>query len=888
MLTPILATKLYSPSPRAKVVLRPRLLGRLNDGLHRKLTLVCAPAGFGKTTLVSEWLAGCGKPAAWLSLDEGDGDPARFLTYLVAALQTVVPTIGAGVLVALGSPQPPPAEAILTALLNEITTVPDRFILVLDDYHVVDAEPVDHALTFLLEHLPPRMHLVIATREDPPLPLPRLRARGQMTEVRAADLRFTPPEAAEFLEGVMGLKLSAEDVALLETRTEGWIAGLQLAALSLQDHQDASSFIKSFTGSHHFVLDYLLEEVLQRQPESVQTFLLRTSILERLCGSLCDAVLQDSAASGQKILEATERANLFIVPLDGERRWYRYHHLFAELLRQRLHQSTASATKNSATKDGVEEVSELHRHASGWYESNGLEVEAFHHAAAAHDIERAERLIQGQGRPLYVRGGVAPVLKWLGSLPQAVLDARPSLWVVFATALAIVGQVTRVEQNLQAAERAMQGAEVDDKARDLIGRIADLRALVALLAADPRQIDTIVTQSRRALEYLHPDNLSGRAATLWKLGLAHQFRGERAAAKQAHTEAVAISEASGNVHINILATTCLGRLQELDNQLSPAVQTYRRVLHLVGEPPGPVACEAYVGLARIFYQQNDLDAAERHGLKSVQLARQLEIDSFVTSALLLARLNLAQGDAQGAAAVLAEAEAFVRQHNFIFRLPDVAAAQVLALLYQGNLAAAAQLTQRHDLPLSRARVALAQGNTSAALAVLGPLRQHLEAKGWADKRLEVMGVQAVAHHARGDQDEATQTLRSALDLAEPEGFIRLFVDEGAPMAQLLTEAATQGLMSGYTEKLLAAFEAETEKREGKPFLHPAQSFLEPLSRRELEVLRLIAQGLSNREISERLFRALDTVKGHNRIIFSKLGVQSRTEAVARARKLGLL
>lgn len=885
MLTPILATKLYIPSSRAKVVLRPRLLGRLNDGLHRKLTLVCAPAGFGKTTLVSEWLAGCEQPTAWLSLDEGDSDPARFLMYLVAALQTVVPTIGAGVLAALGAPQPPPVEAMLTALLNDVAAVPDRFILVLDDYHVIDARPVDRALTFLLEHLPSQLHLVLTTREDPSLPLPRLRARGQLTEVRAADLRFTPTEAAEFLEGVMGLNLSAEDVALLETRTEGWIAGLQLAALSLQDHQDASRFIKSFTGGHHFVLDYLLEEVLQRQPGSVQTFLLRTSILERLCGPLCDAVLQDSAASGQKVLEATERANLFIVPLDDERRWYRYHHLFAELLRQRLHQITASATKDGA------EVSELHRRASGWYESNGLEVEAFHHAAAAHDVERAERLIQGQGRPLYVRGGVAPVLKWLGSLPKAVLDARPSLWVVFATALAIVGQVTRVEQNLQAAERAMQGAEIDDKARDLIGRIADLRALVALLAADPRQIETIVTQTRRALEYLHPDNLAGRAATLWKLGLAYQFRGERASATEAHAEAVTISEASGNVHINILATTCLGYLQELDNRLSLAVQTYRRVLHLVGEPPGPVACEAYVGLARIFYQQNDLEAAERHGLKSVQLARQLEIDSFVTSALFLAHLKLAQGDAQGAVAVLEEAEAFLHQHNFMFRLPDVAAAQVLALLYQGNPAAAAQLTERHNLPFSQARVDLARGNTSAALAVLGPLRQHLEAKGWADKRLEAMVLQAVAHHAHGDQEEAMQLLGDALALAEPEGFIRRFVDEGAPMAQLLTEAATRGLRSGYTEKLLAAFETEEPTRTDKRSLPPAAPtgfLLEPLSRRELEVLRLIDQGLSNREISGRLFRSLDTVKGHNRIIFGKLGVKSRTEAVARARELGLL
>src|SRR5205823_12120029 len=380
------------------VVIRPRLIERLNEGLQRKLTLIAAPAGFGKTTLVSAWVASCDRQVAWLSLDKGDSDPTLFLTYFVAALQTIAPTIGEGVLGMLHSPQPPPTEAILTALLNEITAIPDKFVLVLDDYHVIEAKAIDQALTYLIEHLPPQMHLVIVTREDPQLPLARLRARGQLTELRATDLRFTPPEAAEFLNQGMGLNLSAEDITALEARTEGWIVGLQLAAISMQGHQDATSFITSSTGSHHFVLDYLVEEVLQQQSESVQTFLLRTSILDRLCGPLCDAVLLTPSGSGQETLEYIEHANLFLVPLDNERRWYRYHHLFADLLRQRLQQRSASSTG-----DEVGDVTALHRRASVWYEDNGLEIEAFHHAAAANDVARAERLIEGEGMPLQFR-----------------------------------------------------------------------------------------------------------------------------------------------------------------------------------------------------------------------------------------------------------------------------------------------------------------------------------------------------------------------------------------------------------------------------------------------------------------------------------------------------
>ncbi|SDN68160.1 LuxR family transcriptional regulator, maltose regulon positive regulatory protein [Paenibacillus sp. yr247] len=857
------------------MVLRSRLTERLSEGLHRKLTLVSASAGFGKTTLVSEWLAGCKRPAAWLSLDEGDNDPARFLTYLLAALQTIGANIGEGVFGALQSPQPPAIESVLTVLLNEITTLSDPFILVLDDYHLIETKSIDHALAFLLDNLPPQMHLVIATRKDPRLPMARMRVRDQLTELRVADLRFTHSEAAEFLNKVMALDLSSEEIARLETRTEGWIAGLQLAAVSMQGHKDAVGFIETFTGSHRFVLDYLVEEVLQQQSEIVQSFLLCTSILDRICGPLCDAVLQLSPlTSGQETLEDIERANLFIIPLDNERRWYRYHHLFADLLRRRLDRSTAA---------------DLHLRASVWYEQNGLEIEAFHHAVAAGDVERAACLTEGDMIPLHFRGAVSPVLNWLSSLPKTVLDTRPSLRVIYASALLMVGQLTGIEQQLQATESSLQGIEPDEKVRDIIGHIASIRATVAV---SQHQVETILVQSHRALEYLHPGNLPIRTATTWTLGYAYQLQGDRAAASSAFTEALSISQMIGHVIITIMATLGLGNIQEAENQLYVAVETYRRVLKLAGDPPQPVACEAHLGLARIFYEWNDLDAAKHHGQQSVQLARHLEhTDRVVAGEVFLARLELARGEVSGASAILAKADHFARQHNFVNQMPHVAAAYVLALLQQGNLAAAAHLAQKHELHSSKARVHLAQGDTTAALAVLEPLRGQVEAKGWEDERLKVMVLQAVALHAHGEKLKAAQILVDALTIAKPGGFIRIFVDEGIPMYRLLWDLATHPFMSDYIGKLLAEFDAEELKSEDESDKRLAQTpkpLIEPLSGRELEVLQLIAQGLSNREISERLFLALSTVKGHNRNIFDKMQVGRRTEAVALARKLGLL
>jgi LuxR family maltose regulon positive regulatory protein len=875
MSAPILATKLFIPPPRPKVVLRPRLIERLNEGLSAggKLTLISASAGFGKTTLVSEWIASCQRPVAWLSLDEGDNDPARFLIYLVAALQKIAANIGAGAMAVLQSPQPPSTESILTALLNEITTLSGNFVIVLDDYHVVDSKPVDEALAFLLVHLPPQMHLVIATREDPHLPLARLRARGQLTELRAADLRFTPAEAAEFLNRMMGLNLSPEDITVLESRTEGWIAGLQLAALSMQGCQDATHFIKSFTGSHHFVLDYLIEEVLGHQSENIQNFLLRTSILNRMCGSLSDAVLSDTSASGQETLEYLEHANLFIVPLDNERRWYRYHHLFAELLRQRLQQSG--------------NVAEYHIRASQWYEDNGLELEAFQHAAAANDIERAARLIQGKGMPLHVRGAQVPVLNWLESLPTAALDERPMLWVMYAGALTTVGQTSGVEQKLKAAEAALQGAELDIDTRDILGRIANNRATLAFIQY---HADTAIVQARRALEYLRPDNLPVRNISTWALGAAYQQKGDRTAASRALTEAISISQTIGHTFVTKLATMGLGRVQETENRLYLAAETYRHALELFGEYPLPSACEAHLGLARICYEWNDLYAAEQHGQQSLRLAQQWDrvIDRFIVCEVFLARLKLARGDADGAAAILAETEQSVRQHNFVNRIPDVVAQQVIVLLHQGNLDAAAHLAQTHELPFSQALVYLAQGDPSAALSVLEPLRQQMEAKGWADELLKVMVLQTIALHAHGEKDKAAQLLGEALALAEPGGYVRIFVDEGEVMRSLIEKLSCQRdhPLSGYMDKLLAAF-AQPVSTPSSTSMRQKSDLVEPLSNRELEVLRLLRSELSGPEIAQQLIVSLNTVRTHTKNIFHKLGVKNRRAAVRRAEELTL-
>lgn len=881
----ILTTKLYLPPPGPGVLLRPRLIKHLDDGLNDKLTLIIAPAGYGKTTLIGEWVSGCKTPVAMLCLDGGDNDTTRFLTYFIAALQKISTDIGNGISDLLQSPGRPAIESILSSLINDIVATSKNFTIVLDDYHLVDSDPVNGVVSFLLDHLPHNMRMLIATREEPRLNLAQLRARGQLTEIRSSDLRFTRSEAALFFNTMMGLNLSAKDIDLLENRTEGWIAGLKLTAISLRGNRDVEGFIRSFRGSHRFIADYLAEEVLSKQPEEIRTFLLRTSILNRLCGPLCDAVVMEPSINGQRTLEYLEQANLFLVPMDNERIWYRYHHLFGEwLLRMMRNRSSRSSLI------GETDISELHIRASGWYEENGLEIEAFQHAVAANDLDRATRLVTGRGMPLHVRGGLLPVLNWLESLPVEELNKRPILWVMFAGALTTAGQTADVEAKLKAAENALNNAPMNDQTRDLIGRIANNRAI---LAVSQYNEDTIFTEANRALEYLHRDNLPVRAITIYALGVALELKGNRHEAEKTFREAIDLSKTIGHSFVTKLATIALGHVEESQNMLYQAEETYREALRLFGDHPLPIACEAHLGLARIYYQWNDLDSAFFHGEESLKLAKQFAkiIDRFVLSEVFLARLKLARGDIKEADAILTETSKTVRRQNFQFTLPEVTDAQITLYLRQGNLKAADHPVRSQPAirPLSKARVFLAMGDTVSALKVLDERRQEAEKKGWEDEKLKAMLLQAIAMQKHGNMDEAIRVLTDALTLAEPAGFIRIFADEGLAMDQLLAEIVARGIFLDYSTKLSAVIQEEERKRKiDSPPSSKSGALIEPLSERELQILKLIAMGLSNREIGEKLSLALDTVKGHNRNIFGKLGAQRRTEAVAYARDLGLL
>jgi len=868
MIVPILTTKFYIPPPRPKAVQRKRLLQRLTEGVHRKLTLIAAPAGFGKTTLISEWVANCGYPVAWVSLDDKDSDPIRFLSYVIAALQTINSSIGADLETSLQSPQPPPINVMLTTVLNDIATISDKFLLVLDDYHALDNQAIDDAVGFLIDYLPPHMHLVLVTREDPQLPLSRLRARGQLMEFRAADLRFNADEAVEFLNTAMGLDLSLEHINALETRTEGWIAGLQLAALSVQGKSDVHEFITAFTGDNRYIVDYLVDEVLSHQPEAVREFLLQTSVLDRLSGDLCDAVTQqcDSAV----LLENLERNNLFVIPLDDKRIWFRYHHLFVDVLRAHL------------KIENPDIIPTLHQQASGWYEKNGFEIEAFQHAAAGNDIDRAESIIVGSRIPIYFRGAVRPVLNWLTSLSPSIMNDRPSLWVMYGWTLMIAHQNAEVESKLQSAAIVLAGNVQDENSRDLVGSIAALRAM---LAANIYDTDKIIQQSHQALEYLHTDNMYIRAVVLRSLAIAYQFRGERDLARKTYQEAIIMSEASNNLFVNILCTTGLGMIQLSDNELYNAEASYQHVLNLVGDSNQPITCAAFFGLAQINYQWDKLDKAREYGEHSVHLSKQIDvIDSSVSGEIFLGKLQLAQGNIDEASSIFSRAEQQIYQNNFVKQIPAIISARVRLQLHLGNITEAERLLETHDLPLSKARVCLAQDDAPAALSILASYRQHIEAQNLQDERLNIMVLQSLAYHQNGDLSQAIETITAVLQITAPEGFIRLFLDEGLPMLKLLNDTRPYGIVPAYVDTLIAAFESETIDDQNLG----SQPLIEPLSDRELEVLQLVADGLSNREIGARLYLALSTVKGHNRNIYGKLGVKRRTEAVARARELGLI
>ncbi len=928
MSTPILATKLYIPPPRPFIVLRPRLIERLNDGLARgcKLTLISAPAGFGKTTLVSEWIANCRCPVAWLSLDEGDNDLTRFLIYFIAALQTIAPTIGEGVLDPLQSPQPPSTESILSTLINEISIVPDFFIFVLDDYHSIDSKPIDKALTFLIEHLPKQMRLVITTREDPDIPLARLRARGQLKEFRASDLRFSLEEAAEFLNQVMGLNLSVEDVAVLEARTEGWIAGLQLAALSMQGLSDTASFIKSFTGSNHFVLDYLMEEVLQQQCESVQAFLLRTSILERLCGSLCEAVLLAPIGSGQETLEYLEHANLFIVPLDNERRWYRYHPLFVDLLRQRLLRSIALSTGEE--KSGMDEDMDVHvlnRRASEWYEHNGSAADAIHHALAAKDFERAATLIE-LAVPEMRRnrqGATVTELGWLKALPDELIRVRPVLSVAYAYALFGGGELEAVDARLRDAEwwldttadmrerpesPAAGMVVVDEEEfRRLPGMIALLRAAQALARGD---MPETVKNARRVLDLAPEDAhlMLGGAAS--QLGLAAWTSGDLDTARRMTADGMANVRLAGYISPAIGGAIVLADIQITQGCLHEAMTTYERALQWATEPGAPVlrgAADMYVGMSALHYEHNDLKTATQHLLTSQTLGELAGLpQNPYRWCAAMARIREAEGDLDGALDLLDQAE---RLYDGALspNVRPIATRKTRVWVAQGRLGEALGwareqgLSVEDDLSYLRefehitlARVLLARylsdradGSISEVMGLLERLLKAAEEGGRTGSVIEILVLQAIAYHAQGNHTAALLSLENALALAEPQGYVRIFLDDGPSIMELLSEAVSRGFMSDYTGRLLAAFESERLISADKPGLTFSQPLIEPLSQRELEVLKLLRSDLSGPEIAQKMSVSINTFRTHTKNIFIKLGVNDRRAAIRRAEGLEL-
>lgn len=842
MPTSILHTKLYTPQPQPDLVSRAHLDDKLNQGLYRKLTLISVPAGFGKTTLVSAWTACSDRPIAWLSLDEGDNDSTRFLIHLVAALRTVALNIGERVSELLQSPQPAPIESILTTLLNEINTAPGNFTLVLDDYHVIDAKPIDEALTFLLEHLPPQMHLVITTREDPSLPLARLRARGQMTELRATDLRFMSSEAAIFLNQVMGLNLSEEEIAALETRTEGWIAGLQMAALalqglSMQGRSETATFIQAFTGSHHFILDYLVEEVLQRQPERVRSFLLQTSILDQLSGLLCDAVTGQTDSRG--VLETLERSNLFVIPLDDQRQWYRYHHLFAEVL-----QAHTMAEQPDL-------IPALHQRASVWYEQNDLPAAAIRHALAAQDFARAADLIE-LARPGIEKGYRDMMLRgWVKALPDELVRTRPVLNVGYALALLDAGELEAAQPRLQDVEQWLETTTdlseqqqssssemvVVDEAqfRSLPASIAIARTWYSQASGD---IPSTVKYAQQALDRLPEEDHLRRGQMTGFLGLAYWASGDLEAALRTLLNAEALTQKAGTILDTIAGVFVGADILVALGQLHEAVRLYEHALQLVTEhgEPMPLGIEnVYSGLSELHRERNDLAAAAQDLVMSKTLGERVgERIWRCRWCLAQARLKEAVGDLDGALDLLNEVEGlYIR--NPLPNVRPIAALKTRIWIRQGRLTTAlgwvrerglsvdddlSYLREFEHITLARVYIALYKrdGVDSSICETMGLLERLLNAAeegGRMGSVIEILVLQALAHKAQGNVASALVSLERALTLAEPEDYVRIFVDEGPPMAQLLLEAADRRIMPDYTGMLLASFEAEKQRNAGE-------------------------------------------------------------------------
>jgi LuxR family maltose regulon positive regulatory protein len=887
----LLKTKFYIPLIRSTQITRPRLSDLIDTGMDRALILVSAPAGYGKTTLVSSWLKVTKTPSAWLSLDSSDNDPIRFLQYLLAALMPIAPNIEADLSGMLVGILPAQFENVINLLTNELASFPGPFVLVLDDFHVLHSEAVLKMFAYLLEHMPPQMHLVILTRTDPPLPLARLRVRNQILDIRADQLRFTPGEIAAFLNESMGLTLSAGDLTAMEKRTEGWIAGLQLAALSMQGSKDIHAFVTAFTGSHHYVMDYLAEEVLKLQSKELNAFLLQTSILERLCGPLCEAVVDTESTetvNGQAMLEALEEMNLFVIPLDDERQWYRYHHLFADVLRKRL------------THQYPHMLPEVHRRASKWYEQNGFIAESIQQAIETGDEDRAAHLIEENGCLLLMSGEVATLLNWTDAI-DFQSDTRPWLAIQKAWALALTGEQGRVEPLLQAPEKLLSPLEPTDEVRTMKGTIAAARAHCANSRGD---MHSAAEYARQALELL-PDcssiSRSIRSVATSILGDASWFNGDMEEAKRAYTEAVRIGREANNLHMVIIANTSIADILAVQGQLHRAADVYTQCLQSAVRPDGqrsPLAANIFVSMAKLFYEWNRLDDTDLYVHQCIDLCRQWgDIGMQAYAHAIRARLEQARGHPEQAEEAIREAERLIGENpvppHLFTQLKSVLARIWLA---QGNLDKPSQHIQerginfKDEIPYHREidydlllRLLLAQGNNEAAIHLSNRFLQQAEKIGQVDLIIEALILRALALQGKKENEQALEVLEKALTLAQPEGYVRSFLDKGEAMTRLLCQIQSRKSGGSYAAVLLSQISQTSS------MIQPSMQLLaEPLTTREVEVLKLINAGRSNQDIAGQLVISLPTVKRHISNIYNKLGVESRTQAVAIGKELKIL
>ena len=935
--SPLLETKLYVPRWRPGLVSRPRLVERLTQGTERKLTVVSAPPGFGKTTLLAEWLASAStgeRPVAWISLDQGDNDPTLFWAYFITALQKVQSGVGDSALSLLHSPQPPPIESLLGTLLNEISTIShgpsagyfekpfDRtqeslstgsghgFVLVLDDYHVIDAQTIHGAVTFFVDHLPPQMHLVIASRADPPLPLARLRGRGELTELRASDLRFTPDEAAAFLKDAMGLDLTAGDVSALETRTEGWIAGLQLAALSMQGREDVAGFIRAFAGDDRYVVDYLVEEVLGRQPEHVRSFLLETSVLDRLSGPLCNAVT--GREDGKAMLETLERGNLFVVPLDDKRQWYRYHHLFADVLRAH------------SMEEHPDRAPTLRRRAAAWFEARGMAAEAIEQAWAVGDHESVARLLAANYEEFERIGRQASVSSWSESLPEEMVRKRPRLALIHAAGALASGD------NLQAARRLTSWAEdaIDviedgggfDPSDDVDGTIVGTEGLVVLkgemlalkliLSSRTLPPEEITGIANQALELLPPDHRIRGMIQMVSAGI-QMVLGDMKSALPNLERVVSEARRAQNPAMLAGVLTHHGGVSVAMGRLEDGRRSYEEALlagQQISTEANLVMCGPHTGLAAVLLERADLEGATHHAAKALEFASKSPTRSPVLYARTTAtQVLLASGDTQAAIEQLEQARAFVRGSSH-GRFSSFFSSVMLNIYCRtGDLEAATDVVRDRELSpdiavdhdneeetTAYARYLVARGDYGDAEQILSKVLSVVRDGGRVQHEIHALVLQALAYELMGERELALESLGRATMLGEPGRFNRTFTSEG-PVITGLTEALADavqrslGPVEAGSPSYLAYLLRETGARpETAPVKAVAADPAEPLTAREIEVLGLIAAGMRNQEIADHLFISLSTVKRHIANAYGKLGVGHRTEAVARANELNLL